>query len=115
MSQFCPICEKPFTEEDLYDAKIAFSFKCRGCQSRVYEVKTSLLLLIPALGFAGLLIFLSEQIREWLLPILPFIENWPIALIAIVFLFPIYYFGENTLVKLTYKHGKFFSRKKRVA
>lgn len=91
MSQFCPICEKPFTEEDLYEAKIPFSFKCRSCQSRVYEVKTSLFLLVPALAFLGVLIFLSERIREWIVPIFPFVENWPIALVALFsyFLFTI--------------------------
>ncbi|SDB82394.1 hypothetical protein [Shouchella lonarensis] len=112
MKQHCPNCQRVFTTDDLLDAKIPFSFKCRNCKVRIYELRVTAILLGPILLFTAALIVLSEAIRGWLAPSVPVIEKVPTVAIVFVFLFPLYYFGINMFITCLYKRGRFFVRKK---
>ncbi|MBM7837086.1 hypothetical protein JOC54_000317 [Alkalihalobacillus xiaoxiensis] len=112
MNQQCPSCQAPFTVEALSDSNVPFVFTCAHCKSRIYEMKATALLLIPTVGFVALMIFLSEYVRGILSPSIPFLENVPTGIVALVFLFPLYYFGQKALSNFLYKRGTFFAKKR---
>ncbi|GAF11234.1 reductase or disulfide isomerase in copper uptake, YcnL [Bacillus sp. JCM 19046] len=112
MNQQCPSYQAPFTVEALADSNVPFVFTCAHCKSRIYEMKVTALLLIPTVGFVALMIFLSEYVRGILSPSMPFLENVPTGIVALVFFYPLYYLGQKELSNFLYKRGTFFARKR---